>query len=292
MITHGGRNIQNWLIFLFLCIVWGSSFILIKKSLIAFSPVQVACLRITISTVAFSPVLIAMKYRIPWKVMKYVALVGITGSGVPAFMFAIAETRLESGITGILNSMTPIFTLIVGILFFAMPILKKQMFGVGLGFLGAMFLILFDPEAMEFNLNVYALFVLIGTICYGFSSNIVKRYCQDLPAIAITGLSFVSIGWLAVIWLFMTDFVSVMQTHEEAWFSFGAASILALVGTVTANVLFFKLIQNTDAVFGSSIAYLIPVTALIWGFIDGENIAIAHIGGMILIIFGVYIMRR
>lgn len=292
MITQGGRNVQNWLIFLFLCIVWGSSFILIKKSLIAFSPVQVACLRITISMLAFSPLLISMKYRIPWKVMKYVALVGITGSGVPAFMFAIAETRLESGITGILNSMTPIFTLIVGILFFAMPILKKQMLGVALGFLGALSLILFDPASMEFNLNVYALFVLVGTICYGFSSNIVKKYCQDLPAIAITGLSFVSIGWIAVIWLFMTDFISVLQTHEQAWFSLGAASILALVGTVTANVLFFKLIQNTDAVFGSSIAYLIPVTALIWGFIDGENIAVAHIGGMVLIIFGVYIMRR
>lgn len=292
MVNPGGRNIQNWLIFLFLCIVWGSSFILIKKSLIAFSPIQVACLRITISMLAFSPLLIARRYRIPWKVMKYVALVGITGSGIPAFMFAIAETRLESGITGILNSMTPIFTLIVGILFFALPLLRKQMLGVALGFLGALSLVLFDPESMAFNLNVYALFVLVGTICYGFSSNIVKKYCQHLPAIAITGLSFVSIGWLAIIWLFMTDFITVMQTHEQAWFSFGAASLLALVGTVTANVLFFKLIQNTDAVFGSSIAYLIPVTALIWGFVDGENIGLTQIGGMVLIIFGVYIMRR
>lgn len=224
--------------------------------------------------------------------MKYVALVGITGSGIPAFMFAIAETELESGITGILNSMTPIFTLIVGILFFAMPILKKQMIGVTLGFLGALAIVLYDPESMDFNLNVYALFVLVGTICYGFSSNIVKKYCQDMPAIAITGLSFLSIGWFAMIWLFSTDFIGVMQTHDQAWFSLGAAAILALVGTVTANVLFFKLIQNTDAVFGSSIAYLIPITALVWGFADGEYIGIAHIGGMLLIILGIYIMRR
>jgi drug/metabolite transporter (DMT)-like permease len=164
LVTHSGRNLQNWLIFIFLCIVWGSSFILIKKSLIAFSPVQVACLRITISMLAFTPLLASMRYRIPWKAMVYVALVGITGSGIPAFMFAIAETRLESGITGILNSMTPIFTLIVGILFFAMPVLKKQMLGVALGFLGALSLVLFDPQSMEFNINVYAIFVLIGTI--------------------------------------------------------------------------------------------------------------------------------
>jgi drug/metabolite transporter (DMT)-like permease len=241
---------------------------------------------------AFIPMMLVLNKWIPLNKLKYVALVGITGSGVPAFMYAIAETRLESAITGILNSMTPIFTLIVGILFFALPLLRKQIIGVAIGMAGALALVLFDPSSMGFNINFYALFVIVGSICYGFSSNIVKRYCQDMHAITLTGMSFVSIGWIAVIWLFSTDFIPVLKTHEDAWFSLGAAAILALVGTVAANVLFFKLIQRTDAVFGSSIAYLIPFTALIWGFLDGENLVFAHIGGMILIIFGIYLMRK
>lgn len=229
---------------------------------------------------------------VPWHKMKYVIMVGITGSGVPAFMYAIAETRLESAITGILNSMTPIFTLIVGILFFSFPILRKQITGVGIGLIGALALVIFDPAEMHFNVNFYALFVLIGSICYGFSSNIVKKYCQDMHAIALTGMSFVSIGWIAIIMLFSTDFIPVMQTHDQAWFSLGAASVLALVGTVLANVLFFKLIQRTDAVFGSSIAFLIPVTAVLWGFMDGENLVLAHIAGLLFIITGIYLMRK
>lgn len=241
---------------------------------------------------AFLPVLAFMGFKIKRSQIKYAIWVGITGSGIPAFMYAIAETEIESAITGILNSMTPIFTLIVGVLFFALPIMKNQILGVLIGLFGALALVLFDPTSMKFDLNVYAGYVLIGTICYGLSSNIVKRYCQDMHAITLTGMSFLSIGWIAMIWLFSSDFVTVMKTHEFAWRSLGAATILALVGTVMANVLFFKLIQRTDAVFGSSIAYLIPVMALIWGFLDGEFLVFAHLLGLVLILIGVFIMRK
>ena len=283
---------KNWLIFILLSIVWGSSFILIKKSLIAFSPVQVACLRITISMLAFLPILIITKRWLPNNKLKYAALAGITGSGIPAFMYAIAETRIESAIAGILNSMAPIFTLIVGLLFFGTVLIKRQVLGVIIGLLGALVFVFLDAKEMEFNINYYAFFIIIGTICYGFSSNIVKKYCQDMDAITLTGVSFLSIGWITIIWLFNTDFIEVMQTDDNAWFSLAAAATLSLFGTVMANVLFFKLIQETDAVFGSSIAYVIPITALFWGFYDGEHLVLTHLGGMGLILLGIYIMRK
>ena len=282
---------KNWLIFILLSIVWGSSFILIKKSLIAFSPIQVACLRIGISTIAFIPIVLSLRKWIPLSKIKYALLVGITGSGVPAFMYAIAETKLASAVTGILNSMTPIFTLLVGVFFFSMAWRRNQVIGILIGLIGALALVFVDPSTMSFSLNYYAFYVLIGAVCYGFSSNIVKKYCQDLHAVTLTGFSFFSVGWIALIWLFSTDFLQVMCEVPEAWFSLSAAALLAIIGTVVANIFFFKLIQNTDAVFGSSIAYFIPITAIIWGLADGEHIVVGHFIGLILIMIGVYVLQ-
>ena len=281
----------SWGIFIFLSFIWGSSFILIEKSLLAFNPYQVASLRIGISTIAFVPIFFFSKYKVPRDKLKYIFLVGLTGSGIPAFMYAIAETELESALTGILNSLTPIFTLVFAVLFFGVSFKKRSLIGVLIGFLGALFLIIFDTELMTFKVNPYALFVLVGTVCYGISGNLVKTYCQNVHPLVLTAFSFFCIGPFAISYLFFSDWQAIM-THESFGFSILSVSILAIVCTVAANGLFFSLIQRTNAIFSSSISYLIPVMALVWGFIDQENIHYLHLMGLSLILSGIYVLRK
>ena len=230
----------SWGIFIFLSFIWGSSFILIEKSLLAFNPYQVASLRIGISTLAFIPIFFFSKYRIPKGKLKYIFLVGITGSGIPAFMYAIAETRLESALTGILNSLTPIFTLLFAILFFGVAFKKRSLGGVIIGFCGAAFLVLFDVDIMAFKLNPYALFVIVGTVCYGISGNVVKTYCQDVHPLVITAFSFFCIGPFALTYIAFADWAMISQ-HASFNFSAISVTVLALVCTVAANGLFFWL---------------------------------------------------
>ena len=219
-------------------------------------------------------------------------LVGFLGTGIPSFMYAIAITRIPSATAGILNSMTPIWTLLIGLAFYATVFKRSQLVGVLLGLIGAIALIVFDSESLRLTFDVFALLILVGTLCYGFSGNIVQRYCQDMNPLVLTAFSFFAIGGFALIILLTSDFIQVMQTHPEAWWSFTAVAVLSIFGTVMANVLFYRLIQNTNAVFASSVSYLIPVTAIIWGLVDAEVLTWLHYSGMILILLGIYQLRK
>lgn len=284
-------SLSSWLTLIVLGLVWGSSFILIKKGLIALSPVQLACLRITISSLAFTPVLIYHRKAVDWTRWKLFLLVGLTGSGLPAFLYSIAQTGVSSSLAGMLNSMTPIFTLIIGILFFKTGFRWSKIAGVVLGFAGVLTLIF--SNGADFGGSVpFALLIIAGTMCYGTSVNIVKEYFQETRSLLISATSFFLIGPPAIIYLLSSGAIADMSSKPDILMSIGAVLLLALVGTVTATIIFYKLVKDTNAVFASSVAYIMPIVALGWGFWDGEQLNLLHILGMVFILTGVYIIKR
>ena len=281
----------SWGILLLLSLVWGSSYILIKKSLIAFTPVEVACLRLSISAIAFLPLFLWHIRNIEWSKLKYLAIVGITGSGLPAILFSTAQTEISSSVAGTLSSLTPLFTLIIGILFFKSVNAWSKLTGIIVGLLGAVLLIAFGQNVgIEGNLW-YGIFILIGCVCYAISTNVVKTYLQEVSSFKISAIAFFIVGIPCLIYLLTTNIIEVVSTHEHGWISLGAVTFLALGGTVMATVLFFKLVQLTNPLFASLISYLIPMIAILLGGFDGEPITILHLFGMGLILTGVYLTK-
>lgn len=282
----------NWLIFLFICLTWGSSFILMKKGLLAFTPVEMAILRVGIAALAFLPVyLLHARRHIAWNKLGYIALVGILGNGLPAIFYAIAQTRVESSVAGILNSLTPIFTWTIGVVLFAAAFRLRHLTGVLTGFAGAALIVLFNHR-FQLSIDAFTLFIVVATVCYGFSANIVKRYLQDVHPVALSAVAMLTIGAPALAASGFTGIYDTLLYDRAAFWPFMAIVALALVGTVLANMLFFRLIQRTSAVFASSVAYLIPVTALGWGMLDGEALAVIHLLGMSLILTGVWLLHK
>ncbi len=285
-------NWSDFGILILLSIIWGSSFILIKKGLDAFSAEQVAGLRITISALAFFPLAIRQWKKVPRKAWGPILVVGLLGSAFPAFLFAFAQTGISSSLAGILNSLTPFFTLLLGVLFFGMTLYKKQLLGVLIGFAGALALIL-STQDIEVSGSVgHAMLAVAGAFCYGISGNTVKKHLQTIPAVTISSIAFLLIAPVGIFYLMGTDFMERMQYVEGAWVSLAYVSILALIGTVGALLIFFRLVQRTSAVFSSGVTYLIPFVALIWGWLDGESFLFYQWIGLIAIIAGVYAMRQ
>ena len=284
--------LKAYSILIFLSLVWGSSFILIKKALIAFDPIEVACLRISISAIAFTPFLLWQLKNVDWSKWKFFLLVGLTGSGIPAFMYAIAQTQISSTMSGVLNSLTPIFTLIVSILVYKNPFNLNKVQGVVLGFVGAAMLFILGDGGDVGNNQWYGLFVVIGTFCYGFSSNIVQHNLTGIRSLVISAVSFCMIGPPALAYLSTTDIITDITIHEYGYQSLAAIAFLALIGTVMASVLFYYLVQVTDAVFGSTVAFIMPLVAIVWGVFDGEIFLMTDLIGMMLILGGVYMIKK
>jgi len=260
----------NYFLLLLLSLVWGSSYILIKKGLIAYTPPQVACLRIAISSLTFLPFFLMRFRQIDWSKFKYLAIVGLTGSFIPAFLFSFAQTEINSSMAGVLSSLTPLFTLILGVLFFKMSAGWSKYLGVLIGLGGAVFLILFGNQAgMEGDLR-YGFLVVLGCFFYALSVNTVKAEFQEMDSITLSSAAFTIVTLPALL----------------------AIGILAVFGTVIASVIFFKLVQRTSAIFASMVSYFIPIVAILWGVTDGEPVTWYHLVGMIFILVGVYITKK
>jgi drug/metabolite transporter (DMT)-like permease len=281
---------SNWLTLIVLSIIWGCSFLFMKKGLDTFRWDIVAAMRISISCVAIIPVLILHFKKINPKELKYYAITGFFGSGLPAFCFTFAQTHIESGISGVLNSMTPVFVFVLGVLFFGMKFEKWKLFGLIVSLTGAVLLVIFDETESGQSNILFALPVFLATVSYAISANTVKRYLQDAHPLAMGAAGFMMIGIPAIIYLFTTKF---WELSGEQYFLTSVSSIaaLAILGTVTASIVFYALIQKTDSVFGSLVAYLIPIVAIILGIIDGEQFMIHHFAGMILILAGIYLLN-
>jgi drug/metabolite transporter (DMT)-like permease len=263
-----------------------------KKGLEVYSSEQVASLRIGLAAILFFPIFLRYVPKIKRKQLPYVLLVTLTGSGIPAFLFAFAQTEISSSLAGILNSLTPLFTFVFGLLFFGQSFQWRSLSGVFLGLSGAILLVVLSNNS-SINGNIYyALLAVLAAMCYGISGNTVNTYLRSMTAFGLNATTFSLLGPFVIAYLLQTDFLNTLQYQEGAWKALGYIAILSWVGTFAATVLFFQLVQWNDAVFGSSVAYLIPIVALIWGALDGEQLEIFHLIGLALIISGVYAIRK
>ena len=284
--------IGHWSLLLLLSLIWGSSFILMKRGLEAFSFGQVAALRLFIAFV-FLAVLGREFYKsIPKEKLWFLFLTGLIGNGLPALLFTKSQTFLDSGIVGILNVLTPLFTLFIGLFFFNLKVKLINYVGIGIGMVGAIYLLYPDIQDINDKVLLYSLMAISATVCYGLSTNIIKTHLQELNSLQITTIAFSFIGPWAGIYLFSSDFIQVMNSHPKAWSSLGYTTILAIIGTALSVIAFNKLIKMTGALFATSCTYIIPVVAILWGFIDGETITSHHISGFVIISAGVYLVNK
>lgn len=281
-----------YFILFILALTWGSSFILIKRGLESYSSSEVGALRVSIAWLFLLP--FAIKRMKNFKRNQWIlfAVVGIVGSLAPAFLFAAAQKGIDSSLAGILNSLTPLFTLIAGVVFFKLRPKWFNIAGVILGLIGAIGLVSVSGTG-NFTFNIgYALLIVIAAACYAVNVNVIKAYLYDLHPITITAMAFFMVGPPALVYLFgFTPFVQTLQHTPDAMLGLAYIAILAIVGTGLALMLFNNLIQMTSPVFASSVTYFIPIIALLWGIADGEHFKPGFIFWVALVIIGVLLVN-
>lgn len=282
----------HWFALLLLVLVWGSSFILIKRGLVSFSSMEVGALRIAISFMALSPLVWKHLKKVPRSKLIYFILAGIIGNGLPPFLFAKAQTVIDSYMAGVLNSLTPLFTLLIGVIFLGIRTRWLNVMGVIIGLGGAVGLLTASNGA-QLNNIWYGLFAVAAAVCYATNMNLIKQYLSDFSAITITSVVFFFIGVPAVIYLFAaTDFLNTMTHDPKAWSSLGYIAILAIVGTAIAMIIHNWLIRQTTALFTSTVTYMMPLVSILWGVADGEIFLPVYMVWITLILIGVYMANR
>lgn len=286
------KSLKYWFSLGLLGLVWGSSFILIKKGLTVYSPYQVGAIRLGVSALVFLPFFLLQARRVDWSKWKWLLVVGLCGSGIPAFLFPIAQMHISSSVSGLLNSLTPLFTLLLGLMFFGRKFRLMKLVGVFIGLVGATVLILAgNGSELQGNNMWYSLAAVLATILYGTSVNTVGSHLSKLSSLTISAVSFVMIGFPALLFLFTTDFVEVLTVNEQGYEAFFYVVVLAIAGTVLASLLFFQLVHWTNPVFASSVAYIIPLIAMGWGIMDGETLSVFHSISAGMILYGLYLSR-
>jgi drug/metabolite transporter (DMT)-like permease len=281
----------KWLYLFVLSLIWGSSFILIKRGLVGLTAIQVGSFRIIFAAVFLLIVGFKSLKKISRRQWKFVALTSVFGTFGPAFLFAIAETEVDSSIVAILNSLTPLNTLVLGIIAFGIQFQKRQVIGVFVGLVGCLLLVLSGASAHPGQNYYYVGLVVIATLCYAINVNLIKKYLSDLNSLSITTGNFTVLLLPTLIILSFTDIpqrINIEATQQSIFF----VMILGVLGTGIANVLFFKLIQMSSPVFATSVTYLIPIVAFFWGLLDNEMLTPIQFFGAFVILIGVYLSAK
>ena len=281
----------KWLLLTVLSLIWGSSFILIKKGLIGLTPIQLGSLRIIFAGIFLILVGFKSLSKISFQQWKFIALTALFGTFIPAYLFAIAQTEIDSSVSSILNSLTPLNTLVLGSLAFGLHFRRNQIIGVIIGLIGSALLILNGAMNHPEQNYYYALLVIIASICYATNVNLVKKYLSGMAPLSITTGNFLVLLLPAIVILYFTDFldvVSITQVQHSMLF----IVILGVIGTGIANIIFFKLIQLSSPVFATSVTYLIPIVAFFWGLLDNEMLTPIQFIGAFIILIGVYLSAK
>jgi drug/metabolite transporter (DMT)-like permease len=281
----------NGTVFIVLCVIWGSSFILMKEGITHLSAYQVATIRILSAGLVLLPVAIQQWKNIPFNKLGYVFLSGILGSFFPAYLFCLAETKIDSSLAGFLNSLTPVFTIFTGLLFFGQVFQRHKLVGVTIA-IGGMLVLLFAKGSANMQFLSYAAFALVATILYGFNINLVGRHLQQPPSLAVVAVSFALLLVPCFIILWATGYFSLPLTEKGILYSSGASALLGIMGTAVATILFYILIKRAGGLLASMVTYGIPFIALSWGLLAGERINSWQIVGLVIILVGVYITTR
>lgn len=293
--TPKNKAFIAWLLLCLLATMWGSSFLIIKKSLPIFTPVQIGALRIMSAGLVFLPWIFLARKQYPKDKTKYFLWSGLLGYFLPAFLFAYAGTKINSSLSGTLNSATPLFVLIVGALFFQQIIKRWQVAGLILGFIGSIILVLSSskdglPFSWETALNPYALLVIMASLMYGFNVNITGKHLSSINPVLLSAWTLFAVAILAGITLFSTDFIS--RINADTLVPLSLVILLGAINSGIAAIIFNYVLQIASPVFASSVTYLIPVVATIMGLMDGEPISFLHYFGMSIILVGVYLINK
>lgn len=287
------RSFKAITLLIVLSLIWGTSFILIKQGLKAFPPTQVATLRATAAFIFMLP--IALTRLKGLKPNDYFALFvsGMLGIFIPAFLFSNAQTKMDSSLAGILNTLSPICTMIIGAMFFKLRFTGWSIVGTLIGLGGTVMLMLSRDGTSVTGVNYYALLIVAACFMYAINLNWVKFQIHGLPPLTITAISIMLIGPFAITYLFgFTDFTTRVQTVDGAWKAFGFVVLLGCMSTAVATLLFTNLVKISTPLFASSVTYLMPIVSVGWGLLDGEILYAGHYIGMAAILGGVYLANR
>ncbi len=277
-------------VLMILAFVWGSSFILMKIGMKSFSSEQAAALRILLASLVLLPIAIKHSKVLQRKDLKSLLIAGFIGSFFPAFLFMKAETQIDSALAGMLNSLTPVFTLIVGLLFHRTAFKRMQVIGLSIGLIGATGLILAGDGFHLGTINSYALYIVVATFFYAISMNQIKSKLPHLTGVQVTSFSFLFIGPVALIYLLSTDFTPVLANPGWPWHLLALAA-LGILGSAVAMLFMNSLIRHSSAVAASSVTYIIPIFAIMWGLLYGEKVTLLHLICMCFILAGVYLIN-
>lgn len=291
------NKITNWILFITLCLIWGSSFILMKwglydeNQLPVLSAYQVAALRMLSSGLVMLPFACQALKPLPGSTIRYVLLSGWLGSFIPAFLFCIAETKIDGALAGSLNSLTPLFVIITGALFFRMKTSMQKLSGVLVGLLGSS-LLLYANNSQPRGYLAYTGFVVLATIFYGFNVNMVHERLKGVGSVQIAAIAFTGLIPPALIVLIADGYFSLPLAEHKYVISTVASSALGILGTALASVLFYVLVKKAGGLFASLVTYGIPFVAIGWGLYYGEKITYMHVIALSIILVGVYMANR
>ncbi|WP_027387324.1 DMT family transporter [Chryseobacterium gregarium] len=283
---------EKWILLIVLSLIWGSSFILIKKSLEHFNPYQVGALRVLIAGIILMPVAVSKYKLFPKKHLKWLLLAAVTGNFIPMFLFPIAETEVSSSIAGIINSMMPIFVIVVGALIWKFETTKQQIIGILISF-GGVCLLVFggDGEGGEFKL-IPILLLLLATLCYAISTTTVKSKLMDVSSTVLSAFVFAFVLFLpSAFALTCTGFFSTFSFNQDTILGLMFVSLLSVFGTGLAMMMNYRLLKVSSPLFASTVTLLMPVVAIAWGILDGEKLSVLQFAGAVVIIAGLIFLR-
>ncbi|HEY2720150.1 MAG TPA: DMT family transporter [Chitinophagaceae bacterium] len=286
------NKLTNWLLFLLLSIIWGSSFILMKHSKEQLTASQLAALRIFSAGIVLFPFAIFHIRKIKRQKILVVILSGITGNLVPAFLFASAIAKnIDSSLASILNSLTPVFTVIIAITVFRDSIQTRKIIGVLIGFLGLILLFL-SWKGINFENFKYALLILLATVLYGVNINTVGHRLKETNPVHITtvSLAFMTIPTAFILW--RQDFFHLTFSETAVQWAIIEAAVLGIVGSAIATAIFYILISRAGGLFAALVTYGVPFIGILWGVLDGEKITLKQVGCLFIILFGVYLVNK
>lgn len=286
------NKLFNWFIFIILSVIWGSSFVLMKEGLVGLSALQVASFRIISSGLILMPIAVKCIRIIPQNKLALIFLSGVLGSLLPAYLFCIAEQKIDSSLAGTLNALTPIFAIIIGALFFKTNTAKNKIVGIVISFLGSLLLFFAQPTFSENSNIVDVLLVVIATLCYGINVNLVGKYLKDIPSINIVSVALFSNAVPAAFVLYYSGYFDENIFSKAMLVSTGYTIVLGVIGTAAATVIFYMLIKRAGVVFSSMVTYAIPAVALVWGVVYGETVGWTQLVCLLVLLSGVYIANR
>ena len=285
-------KLLNWFLFLLLCFIWGSSFILMKEGLKQLSAYEVAAIRMLSAGLVLLPFAIRSFRRMQKKDLGLLVLTGILGSFIPAILFCVAETQIDSALAGMLNALTPFFVILIGAVFFQSKVAVQKMIGVFVGFSG-MLLLFLSQKSGSANSNVFfAALIVVATLSYGLNVNMTNRYLKHVGSLDIAAIAFVSLIPASLAVLSYTGFTKHQLSDIAVIKSVSAASVLGIFGTAIASILFYMLLKRAGTLFSTMVTYGIPFVAMGWGLLAGEAIGLLQVAGLAVILSGVYITNR